>query len=198
MQPLPRLNVEKITANTFAFRTYCGTQWPTTSTAKNFPRRIEVERLRSWCVRASLGRYGGGYDCYGRRARRRPAGCWCFRGTSAGSSCTRCRKGSVKLRGICGRKGYAPSLPQIEKTVRHARQLKTVRAPLFPNYLFIVLDLGRDRWLSVRSTVGVARLLTRSDGPIAVPEVSWSSPSRIPMAASRAWTVTVTGHRPES
>jgi transcriptional antiterminator RfaH len=67
--------------------------------------------------------------------------------------------------------GFRTYLPQIEKTVRHARQLKTVRAALFPNYLFIVLDLTRDRWLSVRSTVGVARLFTRSDGgPVAVPE----------------------------
>src|SRR5262245_32931993 len=44
-------------------------------------------------------------------------------------------------------------LPQIQKTIRHARKLTTVQAPLFPGYLFIALDLDRDRWLSVRSTV---------------------------------------------
>src|SRR5262249_11396108 len=40
----------------------------------------------------------------------------------------------------------------------------------FPRYLFIVLDLERDRWLSVRSTVGVSRLFTTQDGrPVPVP-----------------------------
>src|SRR5438270_11360622 len=63
-----------------------------------------------------------------------------------------------------GAQGFRAYLPQIEKTVRHARRLRTVRAPLFPGYLFLVLDLERDRWLSVRSTVGVARLLTHRDG----------------------------------
>ncbi len=53
-----------------------------------------------------------------------------------------------------GAQGFRTYLPQIEKTVRHARQLRTVQAPLFPRYLFVILDLDRDRWLSVRSTVG--------------------------------------------
>lgn len=59
--------------------------------------------------------------------------------------------------------------PQISKTIRHARQLRTVHAPLFPRYLFIALDLERDRWLSVRSSVGVSDLVTCGDRPIAVP-----------------------------
>src|SRR5215469_2080199 len=66
--------------------------------------------------------------------------------------------------------GFRSFLPQFEKTVRHARQLKTVRAPLFPRYLFIVLDLERDLWLSVRSTVGVSSLFSSRDGrPVPVP-----------------------------
>jgi transcription elongation factor/antiterminator RfaH len=66
--------------------------------------------------------------------------------------------------------GFRAYLPQIQKTIRHARQLKTVRAPLFPRYLFVILDLERDRWLSVRSTVGISRLFTTQDGrPVPVP-----------------------------
>jgi transcription elongation factor/antiterminator RfaH len=66
--------------------------------------------------------------------------------------------------------GFRTYLPQIQKTIRHARQLRTVQAPLFPGYLFIVLDLERDRWSPVRSTVGVSRLFTHQDGrPIPVP-----------------------------
>jgi len=69
-----------------------------------------------------------------------------------------------------GAQGFRTFQPQIRKTIRHARQLKTVRAPLFPRYLFVILDLERDRWLSVRSTVGVSRLFTAQDGrPVPVP-----------------------------
>jgi transcription elongation factor/antiterminator RfaH len=69
-----------------------------------------------------------------------------------------------------GAQGFRTYLPRIQKTIRHARQLKTVRAPLFPGYVFVILDLGRDRWLSVRSTFGVSRLITTQDGrPIPVP-----------------------------
>jgi len=68
-----------------------------------------------------------------------------------------------------GAQGFGSFLPQFEKTIRHARQLRTVRAPLFPRYLFVVLDLKRDPWLSVRSTVGVSRLFTQDGRPVPVP-----------------------------
>ena len=68
-----------------------------------------------------------------------------------------------------GMQGFRSYLPQYRRTIRHARQLRTVRAPLFPSYLFVILDLGRDRWLSVRSTIGVAQLVGSSDRPLAVP-----------------------------
>jgi transcription elongation factor/antiterminator RfaH len=69
-----------------------------------------------------------------------------------------------------GAQGFKTYLPRIQKTIRHARQLRTVRAPLFPRYLFVILDLGRDRWLSVRSTVGVSHLFTSEEGrPVPVP-----------------------------
>ena len=68
-----------------------------------------------------------------------------------------------------GAQGFRTFLPQFQKTVRHARKLTTVQAPLFPGYLFVVLDLERDRWLSVRSTVGVSRLFTQDGRPVPVP-----------------------------
>ena len=39
-----------------------------------------------------------------------------------------------------GAQGFRTHLPAIQKTIRHARQLRTVRAPLFPRYLFLILD----------------------------------------------------------
>ena len=79
-------------------------------------------------------------------------------------------KCEAKARLNLAAQGFRAFLPQVRKTVRHARQLRTVRAPLFPRYLFVELDLARDRWLSVRSTIGVASLFTSSEGqPIPVP-----------------------------
>jgi transcriptional antiterminator RfaH len=69
-----------------------------------------------------------------------------------------------------GAQGFRTHFPQIQKTIRHARQLRTVRAPLFPRYMFLSLDLSRDRWLSVRSTIGVSSLFTCEDRPVPVPK----------------------------
>jgi transcriptional antiterminator RfaH len=75
------------------------------------------------------------------------------------------RKAEINLEA----QGFKAFLPQIERTVRHARRLTTVRRPLFPRYLFVRLDLGRDRWLSINSTFGVSRLFTQEGRPVAVP-----------------------------
>jgi transcription antitermination factor NusG len=60
-------------------------------------------------------------------------------------------------------------LQRFLKSRRHARKFETVLAPLFPRYMFIVLDLGRDRWRSVNGTLGVDRLLMRGGEPEPVP-----------------------------
>lgn len=66
--------------------------------------------------------------------------------------------------------GFRVYFPRIKKTVRHARQLRTVLAPAFPRYLFVILDLERDRWRSVHSTIGVSRVYSYPDGrPVPVP-----------------------------
>lgn len=64
---------------------------------------------------------------------------------------------------------FTTFFPQVAKTVRHARKLRTVQAPFFPGYLFVNLDLGRDRWRSVNGTFGVARLVSAYDRPAPVP-----------------------------
>jgi transcriptional antiterminator RfaH len=65
--------------------------------------------------------------------------------------------------------GFRPFLPLMLRTVRHARKLQTVRTPVFPGFMFIVLDLGRDRWRSVNGTFGVASLLMTQGMPEPVP-----------------------------
>lgn len=57
------------------------------------------------------------------------------------------------------RQNYHAYCPIIVRQRRHARRVETVRRPLFPGYLFIRLDLGRDRWRPILSTVGVRTLV---------------------------------------
>jgi transcription elongation factor/antiterminator RfaH len=64
---------------------------------------------------------------------------------------------------------YRVFLPRFFKSRRHARKFETVMAPLFPRYIFIILNLGRDRWRSVNGTLGVDRLLMRAGEPEPVP-----------------------------
>ena len=64
---------------------------------------------------------------------------------------------------------YRVFLPRFLKSRRHARKFETVMAPLFPRYLFVILDLTRDRWRSVNGTFGVDRLLMRGGEPEPVP-----------------------------
>jgi transcriptional antiterminator RfaH len=65
--------------------------------------------------------------------------------------------------------GYETFLPLHLKTVRHARQFRTMKAPFFPRYLFVSLDLTRDRWRSVNGTFGVSSLIMEGDRPKPVP-----------------------------
>ena len=65
--------------------------------------------------------------------------------------------------------GFRTFLPRRMKTRRHARKLENILAPFFPRYLFVVLDLSRDRWRSVNGTFGVSRLVMEGERPKPVP-----------------------------
>lgn len=67
------------------------------------------------------------------------------------------------------RQGFTAFLPQYSKRRRHARRIDWVRAPLFPRYLFVAMDIARARWRAVSSTIGVSHLICRGEMPIAVP-----------------------------
>ncbi len=74
-------------------------------------------------------------------------------------------RAEVQLR----QQGFRPFLPQMIKTVKHARKLRNVRAPVFPGYIFVAFAQLRDRWQSIGSTRGVRRLIMANERPIAVP-----------------------------
>jgi len=63
---------------------------------------------------------------------------------------------------------YRSFLPLQLETRRHARKFTTVLAPVFPRYLFVILDVERQGWRSVNGTFGVQRLITDGERPLAV------------------------------
>jgi transcription antitermination factor NusG len=66
--------------------------------------------------------------------------------------------------------GFSAFLPRRLKTTKHARQYRTVAAPLFPGYLFVELDLNSDRWRAINGTAGIRSLVMAADMPAAVPQ----------------------------
>jgi len=68
------------------------------------------------------------------------------------------------------RQGFAIYLPRYLKRRRHARKVDTVAVPLFPRYLFVAVDMQSQRWRSVHSTIGVSRLVTKGNEPVAMAE----------------------------
>ena len=68
------------------------------------------------------------------------------------------------------RQGFATYLPCYLRRRRHARRTETVARPLFPRYLFVAVDLARDRWRAIQSTLGVCQLVLAGDEPAPVPD----------------------------
>jgi len=67
------------------------------------------------------------------------------------------------------RQGFEVYLPQYLKRRSHARKIQMVAAPLFPQYVFISIDMLTQRWRAVASTVGVTRLIHHGETPAQVP-----------------------------
>ena len=65
--------------------------------------------------------------------------------------------------------GFRSFIPRYWKNRRHARKVETVSVPLFPRYIFTILDRGRHRWRSINGTFGVDRLITYGGEPQPVP-----------------------------
>jgi transcriptional antiterminator RfaH len=77
------------------------------------------------------------------------------------------RREPLALRNL-DRQGFRAFLPTLITTRRHARQFRTGPAPLFPGYLFVILDRDRPGWRRVNGTRGVERLIADRDGPVRI------------------------------
>lgn len=68
------------------------------------------------------------------------------------------------------RQGYECYCPRTRVLRRHARRSETVERPFFPGYLFVRLDLGRDRWRPIMHSRGVRAIVRFGEEPGVVPE----------------------------
>ena len=68
------------------------------------------------------------------------------------------------------RQGYRVWLPMMKRSRRRMKRFESGRAPLFPGYLFVELDVARQPWRAINGTFGVKRLLTDGPRPQALPE----------------------------
>lgn len=66
--------------------------------------------------------------------------------------------------------GFEAYLPRYRKQVRHARKTEMALRPLFPGYVFVRLDIGRQRWRAINGTFGVIGIVQFGDTPQAIPE----------------------------
>src|SRR4029453_17118351 len=67
------------------------------------------------------------------------------------------------------RQGFSTFLPLHRKTRRHARKVDTILVPLFPRYIFVAMNVKRDRWRSINGTLGVQRIVSNGFMPVPVP-----------------------------
>jgi len=75
----------------------------------------------------------------------------------------------VKAAAHLERQGYSVYLPRYLKRRRHARRIEIAPAPLFPTYLFVMIDTPKQRWRPIKSTIGVSRLVCHGDEPAVLP-----------------------------
>lgn len=64
---------------------------------------------------------------------------------------------------------YQYYLPTVARTIRHARKVAKVTRALFPNYLFVSIDMQAQPWSPIKSTFGVRNLIMENDRPKLVP-----------------------------
>lgn len=68
-------------------------------------------------------------------------------------------QGEIKACMNLSKQDFEVYFPVYHKTVHHARRVNVVKAPLFPNYIFVRIDLEKQRWRAINSTIGIKRLV---------------------------------------
>lgn len=66
------------------------------------------------------------------------------------------------------RQGFGVFVPMEQRTTRHGGRFKVARFPVFPGYAFLAVDPDAGRWQAIKSTRGVARLVSFGATPARV------------------------------
>ena len=68
------------------------------------------------------------------------------------------------------RQGFKTFAPTLAVTERRGSRFRATVQPLFPGYLFVLLNLSKENWRPISSTKGVVRILTSNGGhPQSIP-----------------------------
>lgn len=81
---------------------------------------------------------------------------------------TKSRKEAVAVENL-QRQGYDAYCPQIVRARHLRKRWQQIAEPLFPRYLFVQLSIGIDNFLPIRSTKGVAGLVSFGNFPAIMP-----------------------------
>ena len=66
--------------------------------------------------------------------------------------------------------GFKTFLPLQSLTRQNQAKFLTNIEPLFPGYMFVSIDLGKEPWHKINSTLGVSRLICQDRIPMKVPQ----------------------------
>ena len=67
------------------------------------------------------------------------------------------------------RQHFVTHCPAVTRKRRLRGRLVTGSEPLFPGYVFVALECGRDPWRSINGTIGVSRLVSFGTQPAVLP-----------------------------
>lgn len=122
--------------------------------AKNVMRSNLLSNLKSDITSSQTARRES-------HARRRGAERWYLVHTQAGKEL----QARMQLQIL----GFQTFLPQSIQTLPRTDQLRTTRIFLFPSYVFVHLNLHRDRWRSIRGVGGIVSIIGTYNMPKAAP-----------------------------
>jgi transcriptional antiterminator RfaH len=66
------------------------------------------------------------------------------------------------------RQNFITYFPKYKKIISTAGKLKTIVKPLFPRYIFVKMDLKKQRWPLINATYGVKKLLSMGNEPLQI------------------------------
>lgn len=67
------------------------------------------------------------------------------------------------------RQGFDVWMPRQIRNVRHARSRRRKRVPFFPGYMFVSMNVERQRWRAINGTRGVRSLVMQGERPCPCP-----------------------------